>query len=575
MMFTNKKTNLFKTSVSSNQFVTGAAKISAQTTDHGNGALKYTTSGNEPGNEFLDQFAKITEYRRQRSFDEVSRDMSILWSIDPRKALQLALYIRMITRKVNVDNELPYSTSTVQRGQGLKHEGIMRLMWVAVNHPKVFQDNMWLIPVTGSWKDIFKMMQFDVAYHGWEGRVLDWNMFAEFILTGLSFDQHSELVKKYLPQIRSKSVCKTVEAQANTMIAKFIASKLSSDAKRRAISYEVYRKLKSSGTAHQWQQAISQGKFNELNFGKIHGRALSILTNGKFLSNQGLEEQFDAWINTQETAKFTGYPYELFAPFGDNAYSKQTKRHQRTLIDKQFTTMVNTAKEGVNTDTKFIVVGDSSASMTGLVPGTKVSAYRVMKSLALYFSEFLTGNFANSWIEFNNKPTLHKWIGNTPTEKYINCKASFVGSTDFLSVAGLFCNVKANGVPESEFPTGILCISDGCFNTTSPENNATNFETFLQTLRSAGFSEEFVRGFKLVLWDIPNDYYTNSSSPKFESFGDRENFFYLSGLDGSAISFLLGKAPVEGQESAPVPKTAQELFEAAMDQEILNEIKIF
>lgn len=83
------------------------------------------------------------------------------------------------------------------------------------------------------------------------------------------------------------------------------------------------------------------------------------------------------------------------------------------------------------------------------------------------------------------------------------------------------------------------------------------------------------KAFKLVLWDIPNDYYGNGATPKFESFGDRENFFYLSGLDGSTVSFLLGKSPVEGQTAVTVPKTAQELFEAAMDQEILNEVRIF
>lgn len=570
-MFDKQKTSLFETSVTGNQFLTEAMKSSAKTSDHGNGALKYNTSGNE----FLDQFAKITEYRRPRSFSEISKDMSILWSINPEKAFKLALFMRMITRKTSVYDQLPRKTESVQKGQGLKHEGIMRMIWIAINHPKTFERNMLIIPSVGSWKDIFKMMQYDLIYHGWQGRVLDWNLFADFVSVGLSNETQCELVKKYLPQIRSKSVCKTVESQANTLIAKFIASKLYSDPKQRSKSYELYRKLKSTGTAHQWQQVIAQGRFNEIDFGTIHGRALSILTNGKFLTNQGLEEQFDVWINTQETAKFTGYPYELFAPFGDQAYSNGIKRYQRTLIDKQFTTMVNAAKEGVNTDTKFIVVGDSSASMTGLVPGTKVSAYRVMKSLALYFSEFLTGNFANSWIEFNDRTTLHKWIGNTPTEKYINCKASFVGSTNFLSVAELFCNIKANGVPESEFPTGILCISDGCFNTTTPENNATNFDTFLKTLRSAGFSEEFINKFKLVLWDIPNDYYGNGATPKFESFGDRENFFYLSGLDGSTVSFLLGKSPVEGQTAVTVPKTAQELFEAAMDQEILNEVRIF
>ena len=38
-------------------------------------------------------------------------------------------------------------------------------------------------------------------------------------------------------------------------------------------------------------------------------------------------------------------------------------------------------------------------------------------------------------------------------------------------------------------------------------NNGSTFELFLRKLRNAGFSDEFVDNFKIVLWDIPNGYY--------------------------------------------------------------------
>lgn len=44
---------------------------------------------------------------------------------------------------------------------------------------------------------------------------------------------------------------------------------------------------------------------------------------------------------------------------------------------------------------------------------------------------------------------------------------------------------------------------------------------------------------------------------------------HISGLDPAAIAFLTG---VEGQVS--VPKTSDELFLAAMNQEVLNKIQI-
>lgn len=93
------------------------------------------------------------------------------------------------------------------------------------------------------------------------------------------------------------------------------------------------------------------------------------------------------------------------------------------------------------------------------------------------------------------------------------------------------------------------------------------FESFLDALRP-WFSKEFVDNFKLVLWDCPNDYYGEGVRPKFESLADRPNFYYMSGLDPAGIAFLTGT-----KYSPSIPKTAEELFEAALDQELIKAIK--
>ena len=124
---------------------------------------------------------------------------------------------------------------------------------------------------------------------------------------------------------------------------------------------------------------------------------------------------------------------------------------------------------------------------------------------------------------------------------------------------------KQKGYDESEFPTGIICISDGEFNRYSHDKSV--FESFLDALRP-WFSKEFVDNFKLVLWDCPNNYYSEGIRPKFESLADRPNFYYMSGLDPAGIAFLTGT-----KYSPSVPKTAEELFEAALDQELIKAIK--
>lgn len=100
-------------------------------------------------------------------------------------------------------------------------------------------------------------------------------------------------------------------------------------------------------------------------------------------------------------------------------------------------------------------------------------------------------------------------------------------------------------------------------------NKSTNFQRAIERLREAGFSEEYVNSFKIILWDIPNKWYGNNNGVKFEDFADAPNFFYMSGYDPSAVSFILGTSPFKA-----IPKTAEELFMTVMDQELLNRTKI-
>lgn len=552
-MFEKKQSYLF-----------GKEPVKSITTLSGNGSLKLTTTGDP----FVDQFGTISKYRQLREYSEIAEDMKTLWSANPLDAMKLVFYIRLVTRKVELFDGT--ETSVVQRGQGMKHEGIMRMLWVAVNYPEVFYNNLPLFVACGCWKDIFQMLSYDLQYNGWKDRVLDWNKLGDFILAGLENPNTSNLVKKYLPTIKAKSKAKTLESQADTIIGKYIAHRLFGKGQFKAdqyhsLNYKQYRQLKVSGTAHQWQQQISQGKL-KINFSSVHGRALALLVSGNFLKNNGLEAAYEKWIESQPIAKFTGYVYELFK--GVNDY---TPSYKKTTINKQFEGLIETAKLA-DSRTSFIVARDTSGSMSSKVLGTNVTSNDVAKAMALYFSYLLEGPFASGYIEFASRPIIRTWSGITPADKWLNDSSEEYGSTNFLGIADLFIQIKNKGVPIEQFPTGLVCISDGEFdpcNSFRKEQQLTSFSLFKKHLSESGFPKKWVEDFKIVLWDIPNSFYGSKPEPKFESFADTPNFFYMGGLDGSAIAFLLGKDPKVG-----VPKTPRELFEAAMNQELLNLIVI-
>jgi hypothetical protein len=530
-----------------NQFLNNA-KAESTKTRSGNGALKFSSSGDS----FTDQFTKAGKYKEPRKFSQIAQDCEMLWGEDPLKCVKFALFMRTIPRTVN----LPDGTKTElpQKGTELKHEAIMRMLWLHDKSPESFWNNILLFVSLGSWHDVFTMLQYDLSYNGWDNRKLDWNKFGDLILAGLNNKNTVDLVKKYLPQIKSRSQATTIDAQSNNAIAKWICSLLFGS-KEGPSTYKQYRKLKTSGTAHDWQKLISQKRMNELDFNAIHGRALSILVKSKFLKNQGLSEKYAAWITapTTKEVKYTGFVHELFEGSWINDKNKEA------TINKQFETLVEKARTNEVTD--LIVVRDTSGSMGSTCPGTKSTCLNVGKAIALYFSEFLQGTFAGHWIEFNSDAKLQRWVGQTPVDKWKNDKSSFYGGTNFESVIKLFAKMKRGGTPEEDFPSGILCISDSEFNPASL--GRTNVESALAILRNAGFSKAYVDNFIIVLWNLQNSYYGRGSGEKFETGKDTQNVFYFGGYSASVVSFLSEKI-----------KTTYDLMDAALNQEVLNMVEI-
>lgn len=450
MEFQKKVDPLFPST--ENQFIKQALKVSSETKSE-NGAKKYVTTGNN----FVDNFASASYFKEPRSYEEVAKDMQILWNSNSKLCVKMAIYMRLITRKSKIVTKDKVEELDVQRGQGLKNEGIMRMLWLAINQPLTFKVNLPLFIAAGSWKDVIKMLSLDLQYHGWNNRKLDWNFIYLVLSAGLNNPETTSLVLKYLPTIRTNKNCTTLESQANTIIGRWLAHKFFPNLEKGS-AFKAYRKNKSEGVAHEWQQLISQQLYTSLNFDHIAGRALALLVGSKFLENHNLTKKYIDWISSKPVAKFTGYVFELFAPFDNN--NRHIEDYKEKTINAQFAQLVKTGKENVNAKSSLLVVRDTSGSMTSTARGCNVSSFCIAKSMALYFSEFLEGYFAGTFAEFSDGCKLHKWAEATPVDKYLNDHCKAYGSTNFRSVIDLFIRLKLEGVEEKDFPSGILCVSD-------------------------------------------------------------------------------------------------------------------
>ena len=200
------------------------------------GGRRYTN----PTKVFVDQFVNLAHYLEPRSYEDVSQDMYELWKANPKLCVKFTAYVRLITRKCRVVTPNGVIYLDTQRGVGLKNEGLLRMMWLATYHKSTFHANMPYFAAAGCWKDFINMLVMDAQLHGYKHR-LDWDFFRKTIYAGLVEGQTCDLVKKYLPRVRANTICKTDEAKARNIVAKYLAEGLYGKPKEEG-DYSSYRK---------------------------------------------------------------------------------------------------------------------------------------------------------------------------------------------------------------------------------------------------------------------------------------------------------------------------------------------
>lgn len=512
-------------------------------------------SHSSTGDVHLDDFAKSGSYRN-RSTETIFSLMESLWKVNPVMTFKLALYLRLISRRIRGF----IVTDTVQKGQGNKDESLRRMLWIAYEYPDEFYKNLWLIPLVGSFKDLWTLLGID-----YKGK-LDRKQFFELMERGLRDEQLRDLVFKYMPQIRSKAKCTTDRAKALNALAKEFAGFLK-------MNYREYRIIKSSGVAHTWQQQISKEYFDEIDFKKISGKALSLLIKGKFLENNKLVEKYTLWIESQPVAKFTGYVYELYKQIRIN---RNITGYQKMTVNKQFDGLVELAKKdrGGITGNVWCAL-DTSGSMSWTNLEGDITALDVCVSLGIYFSALNEGSFKDHVILFDTNSRKLKLRG-TFTEKVKQVPMNAMGSTNFQSVIDEIVTIrKANpSIPVEDYPTTLLVISDMQFNPSGVRSSfymrdsgvivpahdeITNFEAARLKLSEVGLPM-----INIIWWDVTG---RGKDVPVRE--GDQGTAL-LSGFDGAIITQILGgDKPI-----APGEIDMHQVMIDALSQDILTQVEI-
>lgn len=532
-----------------------------------NGAVTNVTTGNA----IVDQFGKAGNFRG-RPIAEVFADQAQIWADNAEAALRFPFYLRMITRKVkvNANNE----TDKVQNGQGARDESFKRLLWIAKEHIDAFNNNIWALPLVGSWKDMWTLMFYDINE---ATNVVNRKTIYEIIAQGLLCDTHVDLVKKYMPRIKSQSKCKTPWTKITNNLAKEFAEHM-------GLSYKEYNKLKTSGNGHDFQKLICSRNYDALNWSHIPGRALNLLVTSKFLSNHNLKDEYTKWIMAQPVAKFTGYVFELARKLrearsvrGYYTDRKDIPIEVKHTLDAQFEGLVDKARaDGKITENVWCCL-DTSGSMSRRAEGIKdITCEDIASSLALFFADLNTGPFHNKVIMFDNVSYPYDMKGESFCDRIMNLPSVGCGGTNFQSAVDEIIKIRKEHpeIPLEQYPTTILVVSDMQFNPVSygwrsSRTEPTNYEYSVRSLKTV-FPSDFVDNMKWIWWDC-----ASRRTQDFAATIQDSGCYFFSGFDGSIISMLMNEDAVKDEVTGEVRRpTAEELVAKALNQEILCYINL-
>ena len=554
-----------KTATKTNAFLSAVGFKATTLTE--NGAVTNVSTGSA----IVDQFGKAGNFRG-RPIEEVFADQAQIWGENAEAALRFPFYLRMVTRKVKVNagNE----TDKVQNGQGARDESFKRLLWIAKEHPEAFYNNIWALPLVGSWKDIWTLMFYDIKE---DLNVINKKAMFEVIAQGLLCDTHVDLVKKFMPRIESRSKCTTEWNQITNNLAKSFAKFMN-------LTYKEYNKTKSSGTAHTFQKLICSRNYDALNWNHIPGRALNLLVTSKFLSNHNLKDNYTQWILQQPVAKFTGYVFELARKLreasGSRGYYSGTKNlpiEVKHTLDAQFKGLVDKARaDGKITENVWCCL-DTSGSMGRMADGIKdITCEDIASSLALFFSDLNTGPFHNKLIMFDDVSYPYDMKGDSFCDRIMNLPRVGCGGTNFQSAVEEIIKIRKEHpeIPLEQYPTTILVVSDMQFNPVSygwrsKRTEPTNYEYSVKSLKTV-FPAEFVDNMKFIWWDC-----ASKRKQDFAATIHNSGCYFFSGFDGSIISMLMNEDAIKDEVTGEVRRpTAEELVAKALNQEILTYVKL-
>lgn len=371
--------------------------------------------------------------------------------------------------------------------------------WLTALAPRVAKELVPLVAEYGRFDDVIWALAQSKPNIVWETAV-------DYIAMQLSKDMEAErpsLLAKWLPS-----------PNASSPATKALAKRLYKDL---GMPEAEYRKALSSIRAKLKvvEAAISANKWGEVDYNAVPSLA-NLKYKDAFLKHDPdrRREWLKALERGDESAKVNSavaFPCDIV-----NKYSKSCKvsygKYEFTedpALEAMWKALPDyTSGLGLGST---IVVADSSGSMATAVSGA-TTALDVAFSLAIYFSEKLTGPFKDKFISFSSRPKYIKLGGaGSLAQKLDACyRSAEVSNTNIKATFGLILSTAvSNRLKQADLPSTVLIVSDMNFDAGTYDYSHNGMQADKKALMSEISREFKAAGYtlpKLVFWNVCGGY---------------------------------------------------------------------
>lgn len=425
-----------------------------------NGALGHKTTGKY----LLDLNFSVSSLRNMKEVDVASKFIAA-FEEDPVLAMRWLFFAR-----------------DVRGGMGERRLFRVCMKALAIRNSALAESLVPLVPIYGRWDDLWDLMSMTDGVRNAVVSVVKQQL-AKDILAAKRNDSIS-LLAKWMPSVNTSS-------DKTRGTARILAKSLD-------LTERQYRKILSKlrSKLNVTETMMSAKQWEDIDYESVPSQA-NLLYKDAFLRhdakrrNEYLEslKKGEKKINAS-----TLFPHDVVHKYGWGP-----------ALDKTVEQLWNNLPDYVQGNGSTMVVADGSGSMFCSISDTRVTAWEVAHSLAIYFAQHSKGPYRNRYITFSSCPKFVSLDGRTLLDNIrIARNHSEIANTNIEAVFDLILDtaIRTN-CKQEDIPQNILILSDMEFDTATyggrgfASPSKTLFDTIRRRWENAGYKIP-----RLVFWNI-------------------------------------------------------------------------